>query len=150
MPNTLTYLVAYGSNLDPLLMAERVGPYVVVGVGTAPGYRLAFAGHSRRWNGPVATLVKARGKRAPVVVYAIDSRQLAAMDVNEGVGVGVYRREIMRVEVPALGAVDAQVYLHNSDEAGPPPAAYVEVIRRGYRAFNLDETPLVAAVRAAR
>lgn len=150
MAASLTFLVAYGSNLDPLLMAERVGPYVVVGAGTAPNHRLAFAGHSRRWGGPVATLVPARGKAAPIVVYAIDKRQLAAMDVNEGVGVGVYRRETMRVAVPSVGVVDAEVYLHNSDEAGPPPAEYVEVIRRGYTAFNLDAKHLMAAIRASR
>lgn len=145
----MTLMVAYGSNLDPALMAERVGPYIVHAVGTAPGYKLAFAGHSRRWNGPVATLVKAARSAAPIVVYSLDADQMETMDANEGVGIGVYRRETIKVDT-GIGKVNAVVYLHNSPVGGKPPDAYVEVVRNGYKAFGLDEAKLDAAVRGLR
>lgn len=146
-----TLVAAYGSNLDPALMAERVGPYEVYSVGHVPGYRLAFAGHSRRWNGPVATLVKDSNAEegAPVVVYRLDADQMKKLDANEGVAIGVYRKEKLTVDT-AFERLKITVYLHNSPEGGKPPTEYAAVIARGYKAFGLDQAVLKAAIRKAK
>ncbi len=147
-----TMMIAYGSNLNPVLMGERVGPYRIYSIGTVPGYRLTFAGQSRRWGGPVATLVKTTretAKSTPVVVYVLDDDQMETMDANEGVGIGVYRKEQIYVTTP-FEKFRATVYLHNSTEYGKPTREYVNAIRRGYKSFGFDESILDAAIRAAK
>lgn len=148
-PANHVLVAAYGSNLNPAQIHDRIGAATVFGVGRLMDHRLTFAGHSQRQAGPVATVVPHTRSTVPVVLYAVDKAQLKILDAYEGVKEGSYRRETVRVDTN-LGEVKAQVYVHNSPPSGAPSEMYLRRVRDGYAAFNLDQKALDAAVRRAQ
>ena len=55
------YYFAYGSNMNPQQMAERCFAARVICAACLPGYRLAFYGRNRVWDGGQETVVQAPG-----------------------------------------------------------------------------------------
>jgi len=120
--------VAFGSNTDPERMGARCPGAVDVGEARLAGWRLSFAGHSRTWGGPVATLRSGRGS-VPVALYEVSHEDLLRLDAIEG-HPAVYRRARLPV-----GETTGLAYLLPGDfPEGSPPAAYLEAVRAGYRA----------------
>lgn len=138
---------AYGSNLDTNRMQERCPGCKVVGIATLQDHRIAFAGHSKLWGGPVATIVRCAGASVPGVLYLLPGAQLDRLDQFEG---SHYRRSELAVS-DALGrSVRAHVYLRSADHGARPPAGYLGLIEAAYcrLGFNLEILRLVAVARA--
>jgi len=60
---------AYGSNLDDEQMRSRCASAQPVARAVLPNYALAFGGFSHRWDGAVASVVRARGARVEGLIY---------------------------------------------------------------------------------
>lgn len=117
----------------------------MLGVGALPGYEIAFGGHSRRWQGPVATLRAAPSHAVAGVVYDMDAADLTALDAFEGYP-RVYTRDQLTVELLGGGALQAHVYIHaTSTGVGRPSPSYLEVIRLAYLRHGFDSAPLAVA-----
>jgi hypothetical protein len=80
---------AYGSNMHPARIAERVGSVTLVGAASAEGFRLAFHKRGRDGSGKCDMLHTGRpGDRVHGIVFRIRPAQKAALDNFEGVGRG--------------------------------------------------------------
>lgn len=135
---------AYGSNLFGPQMRERCPSHYVIGRAGLGGHRLAFAGHSARWDGGVATLDEAPTYYAPGLLYALNDAELARLDRFEG---SMYERRTMRVRYRKR-LLSAYVYVQRSSALlAPPSERYVERIRAGYAAHGFDARLLASALR---
>lgn len=77
---------AYGSNLDPIQMKDRVGEWISSERVHAEGYKRVFNVKSRRWGGWAANLKKTDSitDKSYGVVYEITKQQLDTMTGWEG------------------------------------------------------------------
>lgn len=89
------FYFAYGSNMLPTRLAARCPSAKLIGRADAPGYRVRFAKHGMDGSAK-ATLVVAEGA-ASGVLFALDPKDLAALDRAEGVGRGYDRLDDFRV-----------------------------------------------------
>jgi gamma-glutamylcyclotransferase len=128
---------AYGSNLHHQRMRVRCPGAEPAGTAILPGWRLAFGRYALIARDPAASV--------PLGLWRVMPRHLAALDVAEGVPLGVYER--VRMALPDAG--EAWTYVERRARPGPPEAWYVEHLRHGYRDFGLDPSPLEAALAAS-
>lgn len=138
---------AYGSNLDAAQMRERCPTARVEARATLYHHVLAFAGHSPRWQGPVATAFPVPGRQLQGLLYRLTPDDLAALDRAEGHPFVYERRE--KVVIDEHGRRRrAQVYfLPDEEELGPPPAGYLAVLERAYDELGFDRPSLDQAAR---
>jgi gamma-glutamylcyclotransferase (GGCT)/AIG2-like uncharacterized protein YtfP len=140
-----TVYLAYGSNLSVCQMRARCPGARPIARAVLEGYALAFAGYSRRWGGPVATVVPARGARVHGLLYELPSSDLHTLDRFEGAPVAYERR--VRIVLDERGhRRRAHLYVHR-DEGGDalPPLRYVERIRLAYRRLGFSTSVLPRA-----
>ena len=131
MREGVVLVFAFGSNLQKKQTQDRTGESVPFARATLEGYALAFAGQSRTWGGPVATVVPSRGKSTQGAVYALTKGGLHLLDRYEGYPV-VYGRKLMTVTLEDGSQHKAWVYYHTRDAvAEPPSAAYAAAINNG-------------------
>lgn len=136
-----TWYFAYGSNMNPSQMAQRCPQSFIEGPGALWGYRLAFAGRSGSWGGPVATVIEG-DNFCEGLVYSVTERDLAMLDQYEGHPT-VYRRERHEIVMQDGSRLQCWVYLHNSGPALERPSEkYLGVIRRGYERYGFDVSVL--------
>jgi cation transport regulator ChaC len=141
---TMLYL-AYGSNLSLRQMRARCPGARPVARAVLEGYALAFAGHSRGWGGPVATVVRARGARVHGLLYELPTEDLRALDRSEGAPF-VYERRMRIVRDEHGRRRRAHLYVHREDQGDVlPPLRYVERIRRAYRRLGFPTSVLPRA-----
>lgn len=89
------YYLAYGSNLHPRRLAERVPSATAIGVVELSGYRLAF--HKRSADGSGKYMFYARQsneQKIYCVLYQLDASEKVALDAVEGVGMGYVAEQI--------------------------------------------------------
>lgn len=123
----VTLYAAYGSNLDPRLMAQRAPSSPMAGSGWIEGWRLTFAGADVGWDGALATVVEAPGERVFVVLYDVTSQDERALDQWEGTDIVSWRK--LRARVRTLdGDLVAWLYVLQEWEGGLPSAHYLSVI----------------------
>lgn len=83
------HYLAYGSNLHPLRLAERVPSARALGVIEMPGYALAF--HKRSIDSSGKCLIyteQGAGRKMYGVLYEFEAHEKAGLDVLEGSGKG--------------------------------------------------------------
>lgn len=119
-------------------MHRRCSFVDVEGIAILPHHRLAFGGHSARWNGAVATVLPDSGSHVPGVLYRLTGHALEALDRFEGHPF-VYARAPVRVFAQGKRWQDAETYVLRHFVSGRPAAAYVDIIRRSYRVWGFDE-----------
>lgn len=93
MDITLIHCLAYGSNLHPFRLQQRVGSATPIGVVPMPGKRLAF--HKRSQDGSGKCLFYEPGTTQDImygVVYELDSSEKGKLDALEGLGKGYNER----------------------------------------------------------
>lgn len=139
------YYFAYGSNMNPKQMAERCFAARVVCAACLPGYRLAFYGHNRVWDGGQETVVQTPGsdKDQAVwgVLYELSFSDAASLDLWCSVrldGGGAYFHYPVLV-VDATGSEHTAV-LYKKDVLGqavPPSSEYLTHILAGARGNGL-------------
>ncbi len=94
-----TRYVAYGSNLHPVRLAERVPSARLRGSAVLEGYELRFHKLGRDGSGK-CNIVEASG-RVFAAVFDLDPAERHRLDEAEGLGIG-YRE--MQLEVPGHGS----------------------------------------------
>jgi gamma-glutamylcyclotransferase len=133
---------AYGSNLDREQMRRRCPGAVLLARAMMSGYRLAFTGYSRVWQGPVATILPEPGSQVEGVLYRLAPGELRVLDRYEG-HPRSYRR-YRRIVRDARGQRHrAHVYVLPPDgELTLPSIPYLSVIWRAYQRFGFDQRVL--------
>ena len=103
---------AYGSNMLTERLAARCSSARAVGVAVAEGYGLSFGKRSVDGSGKAMLVEGAgRGGGVPGVLFALDPREVPALDLAEGVGHGYRRADRFTVRRAEGGAAVAFVYL---------------------------------------
>lgn len=133
--------LAYGSNLHPRRLENRVGPVELIGTLALRGWRLAF--DKRGGDGSAKANLRAVPGSSCIVhaaAYGIRHDQLSRLDRFEGCGRG-YDTFPMHVSVNA-DYVEAFTYLattHWISKALAPYDWYVDLIVAGARFHGFDE-----------
>ena len=136
---------AFGSNLDREQMRRRCPGAVHLVRATMSGYRLAFTGYSRVWQGPVATILPEPGSQVAGVLYRLAPGELRVLDRYEG-HPHSYRRYRRIVRDSRGQRHRAHVYVLPPDgELAFPSIPYLSVIWRAYQRLGFDESVLRAA-----
>ena len=118
---------AYGSNMDPVQMAERCPHSPQAGTGWLEGWRLTFGGEDLGWEGALATVVEEKDSRVFVVLYEVSDSDEEALDQWDGATLGYYSK--LRVRVATLeGDALAWLYVLNDYEGGLPSARYLGIM----------------------
>lgn len=108
------FYLAYGSNLHPYRLAQRIPSASLVGIAALPGKRLTF--HKKSRDGSAKCMFVETGLDSDTLfgsVYAIDSGEKSTLDDIEGVGLG-YDVQTIDVEV---GGVEYETFTYAADEA---------------------------------
>lgn len=125
------YYLAYGSNLHPLRIEDRLGSVNRIGNVTLEGWQLCF--HKRGADGSgKGNLIEKQGCVAWGVLYAITEQQMQLLDQFEGAG---YLKQTIQV-VCAGKAYDSFCYLAEADWIDNtllPHDWYHELIYQGAR-----------------
>lgn len=136
---------AYGSNLHPPQMSERCPGAEVLGTAVLPGFRLGFSGHSPRWGGGVATLLRDPNHEAQGLLYTLSEENFHQLDRFEGFPT-VYTRIEITVQGQDGTPLPALTYQKRSTDVTPPSLLYFHQIWKSYRAFQLNESQLFQAI----
>lgn len=128
---------AYGSNMDPVQMADRCPGAEPIQVAVLHDHRLAYTYDAPGWEGGVATVIPATGEQVWGVVWALTSKHLDTLDEYEGVDIGIYRRELTDVFVNGDRPMDAFIYITNDTLTRLPNRRYIDALVRGAEHFEL-------------
>jgi gamma-glutamylcyclotransferase len=100
------YYLAYGSNLHPLRLIQRVPSARLVGAVPLPGYRLAF--HKRGMDGSAKCdleLTDESGAIAYGAVFSVAAKEIDRLDQLEDVGDGYFKEQVtLRIDGAAVSA----------------------------------------------
>lgn len=146
MSNVLS--IAYGSNLHPNRIRDRVPSAKALGVVSLPSFSLAFHKRSKKDGSGKGMLYKADGATAYGVVYEIPLREKPGLDTAEGLGFGYDEREI---KVDLNGAfIDALIYMASPDSVDhrlKPYHWYKKLVLAGARYHGLPAS-YIASIEA--
>lgn len=132
--------VAYGSNLNLQQMARRCPTAKVVGIAMLRNWQLYFHG--------AATIERCKGAKVPVVIWALQTKDEAALDIYEG-WPRMYRKENVRITLRGK-QVRAMVYIMNGGTKHPPSIMYYNTILEGYKSAGFDVGILAEAAKRAK
>lgn len=133
-------IFSYGSNLDISQMQKRCPSVQIVGPAVLEGWRLLFAGHSRIWQGGVATIEKCKRGKTYGVVYQITKMDMMQLDRYEG-NPYFYKRQWVEVKLADSAnseIIRAETYILQGREPAYPTQVYYNTISRGYIEYDLD------------
>lgn len=121
---------AYGSNLDPVQMAERCPHSPLRWTGWIPGWRLTFGGDG--FDGALPTVVESADagrddSHVFVSVYDVTDSDAVDLDQWESADTGLYSRVHVRVET-LDGIKTAWVYVLDDFEGGLPSARTLGIL----------------------
>jgi len=138
---------AFGSNLDPDQMLARCPSAVMGTCAVLFDHALVFAGHSSRWGGGVASVIRAERRRVQGVIYTISREDMASLDRIEGVPYAYSRVERVVVDKHSRRR-RVHIYVQPEDglERRLPGLEYFDVILRAYREYGFDRRQLAAAI----
>ena len=133
---------AYGSNMDPRLMAKAAPAATVVGPGRLRGFRLEFNVYSDRWEGGAANLEPDADAYVWGVVWDLDEEDLDNLNTFAGHPT-FYRREDVEVTTPSGETEECVTYrvAHQQGYVRPTPA-YVASLRGAARMQGLPPEAL--------
>jgi gamma-glutamylcyclotransferase (GGCT)/AIG2-like uncharacterized protein YtfP len=139
---------AYGSNMDPRHMQQRVPGARPLGPGRLSGFRLAFTVYSTEWEGGAANLELDPDGHVWGVLWEVPEEEAAGLDAYQGHPT-FFRREDVVVDGPA-GSVIAWTYRVAHQEGFVRPTdAYVNKMLGAIRMMGLPPEALDMVDRAA-
>lgn len=115
---------AYGSNLWRRQMQERCPGHRLIGSGILKGYRWIITARG------YANVVKSETDEVHGIVYEISESDEKHLDRFEGVHIGNYRKEILKIEI-AGESRECLVYVDPVEEEGKPKREYIDRINKG-------------------
>jgi hypothetical protein len=131
------YYFAYGSLLNRDRIAELSSTARPASTGRIPHHALCYTGHSQRWGGGTATIGLAPASYLWGGVYEIDETGRAAIE-NSGADDG-YAWAVTGVETGDGERLRVGMLVKVRDfERVDPSAAYLEVLKAGWRQWGLD------------
>ncbi len=128
---------AYGSNLHPIRLSDRIPSAKLLGKGILKGKALLFHKRSKDGSGK-CNIVDDAKQQVYVAVYAIDESEKSALDNAEGVGYG-YRTE----EVKVVGFGKCFTYIAEDshiDDSLKPYTWYKELVLVGCEKLEIPMT----------
>lgn len=128
--------IAYGSNLNIKQMEYRCPNAKIIGKYILEGYKLEFRG--------VANIIPHEKSKVPVGLWEITEECEKALDIYEGYP-KLYRKEYIELEIDGEKKI-GMVYVMNYRGIAPPNEYYYNVIKKGYKDFEIDEKPLKKAL----
>ncbi|SFM42375.1 Gamma-glutamyl cyclotransferase, AIG2-like [Paenibacillus sp. 1_12] len=143
---------AYGSNMNIEQMKRRCPESYIVGYGIIEDYELEFRIH--------ANITQSLNHAVPVVVWSISDKDEQELDRYEGLAIGYYRKEVVKVnfnvykakvDLPCTDAiingVEVMVYIMNSEirPTKPPLLDYYDTVLEGYLRNGFEVRPLSTA-----
>ena len=127
--------VAYGSNLNLEQMAYRCPDAHIVGRGMIYDYALKYRGSK---TGAYLTIIREKGKKVPVVVWAISESDEHNLDRYEGFPTFYYKKR-MKVALENGKSIYAMAYvMFDKALPGIPSEYYIQTCLKGYLANGLD------------
>ena len=115
---TTNYLyAAYGSNLHPMRLVERVPSAKLIGTGIVPGFELRF--HKRSLDGSAKCDIVEADSDVHVAVFDIPLAEKPLLDQVEGLGSGY---DAMQIAVPGFG--DCRTYKAADTHIDPAMTPY--------------------------
>jgi len=122
--------IAYGSNLHPVRLQNRVPSATLIGTGMLPDYRLMF--HKRGKNdGSGKCNIIAGGSGVHVAIFSMSETDRQKLDKYEGLGYG-YDRE--KIQIDEYGECSTYIATANAiDDSLTPLDWYKEYVLRGAR-----------------
>lgn len=111
--------IAYGSNLNLEQMAFRCPTAKVVGKSELKDYELLFRGGRR---GAVATVEPKAGSTVPILVWEIQKKDEASLDLYEGYP-NFYDKQMLEIELDGK-IVPAMVYVMTPGHSFGIPSDY--------------------------
>lgn len=133
---------AYGSNLNPVQMAQRCPGHRVVGRASLADHALRFRGYGRDWAGAVGTVEPEEGGTVWGAVFEITPEHYATLDGYEGYdgpdeASNLYDRVHVEVRLESGEVVPCLTYVIRPLPEGLPSAAYRDAIVAGLRHHGL-------------
>lgn len=137
---------AYGSNLHPLRLRERIASARLLTTAFLPGWALMF--HKRSKDGSGKCNIRQGGDGVHLAVFDISRADKSVLDRIEGVGMGYLRHD---VDVPGVGRCATYVaQASHVDDSLLPYDWYRELVLLGARAHAFPPRYVdgIAAVRS--
>ncbi|MDO7867521.1 gamma-glutamylcyclotransferase family protein [Nocardioides jiangxiensis] len=144
----MTLYAAYGTNLDPLRMAERCPHSPLRTTGWLQGWRLTFGGEEHGWDGALATIVQDPFEQVFVAIYDVTPEDERSLDGWESADTGLFRKTKVRVNT-LTGDELVWVYVLDAHEGGLPSASYLGVLADAAEAADAPDDYVRALRRRA-
>lgn len=129
--------IAYGSNMNVEQMSRRCPNAKPIGKTVLQNYKLVFKG--------VADIEKSESEEVPIVVWEITKECEKALDIYEGYP-RLYRKEYVPILINGKTEL-AMVYVMNYAKGAKPSEYYYNVIKQGYKDFDINTAPLEKALK---
>jgi gamma-glutamylcyclotransferase (GGCT)/AIG2-like uncharacterized protein YtfP len=140
---------AYGSNMDPRHMHQRVPGARPIGPGKLSGFRLAFNVYSTEWEGGAANLELDPDAHVWGVLWEVPEDEADGLDAYEGHPT-FFRREDVVVDGPVGAAIAWTYRVAHQDGFVRPTDVYVHRMHAAIRMMGLPPEALDIVERAAR
>ena len=142
------YYIAYGSNLNVRQMLMRCPSARIIGTSEVEDYRLLFKGSM---TGSYLTIEPEKGRKVPVAVWDVTTKDELALDRYEGFPSFYYKKELV---LPIKGIKTGKVrrrkvfvyIMHEERPFGVPNYYYMRTCAEGYRYFGFDINTLIEAM----
>ena len=108
-------------------------------IGELKDHQVAFTGTvSTNWGGYPATIIKSSGQSVWGAIWRVTDEDVNALDIQEGVHIGVYSRVELDIDTAAKGVVRCFSYAKPPHEMeGLPSHTYLKVIVVGAKQCGL-------------
>jgi gamma-glutamylcyclotransferase (GGCT)/AIG2-like uncharacterized protein YtfP len=126
----MTLHFSYGANMDTAGMRKRCPGAVALGVAILEGHRFLITSSG------YASVLRAPGMAVHGVLWRLTPRDLAALNIFESLGSGLYRRATLPVRVSGK-RVQALVYVARERGEGRPKPGYVVLVVKAARDWGL-------------
>lgn len=127
--------IAYGSNMNIEQMKRRCPKAIPIGKAILENYKLEFRG--------VANIIKCKGKKVPIALWYITDECEKSLDRYEGYP-RLYRKEFIPITING-NKENAMVYVMNLGNIAAPNINYLNIIKQGYKDFDIKTDILMEA-----
>jgi len=92
----------------------------------------------------VANVIECEGENVPIAVWEITEECEKALDIYEGYP-RLYRKEYVEIEINNMKET-GMIYVMNYGKGAAPNRQYFNVIKQGYKDFEIRLLPLIKAL----